>query len=314
MTYHFIPGEDLATGLGRIAAWQLARLDRLLGDDKELASGHHRTRKCVKRLRALLMLARTNLGQGCWRRLDRRLAAVGQSLSGERDQAVMLDRLAKLAADLPAGVQEDSAADIGRLLQKRHYGANGSNGTGGPAASDRARLQTDVARIGKAIGRVLRMVTHHSMIAGMAVTYRTGREAFKTAYRLDTAEAFHDLRKQVQRHGRHMQLMLLIWPEALGARVELARRLSDLLGEDHDLALLRKALRPLKGKAAAAALDRLCKERQRVIRAIARPLLQRFYAERSRALAKRIGIYWIAALASEDGHERPQLGSPLQRQ
>ncbi len=54
-----------------------------------------------------------------------------------------------------------------------------------------------------------------------------------------TDEDFHALRKSVQQHWRHMQLLSRAWPEALSARADEAKALSQLLGEDHDLYVLR---------------------------------------------------------------------------
>ena len=78
------------------------------------------------------------------------------------------------------------------------------------------------------------------LIEGLGRTYRKARKAFREAYREPSDESFHAWRKRVQLHWRHMALLSRGWPEAMSARSGEAKELSRLLGEDHDLTILRE--------------------------------------------------------------------------
>ena len=76
--------------------------------------------------------------------------------------------------------------------------------------------------------------------AGLETSYRKARRAFRDAYDEPTDEAFHEWRKGAQPHWRQMTLLSRAWPEYLGARASEARSLSQILGDDHDLAHARR--------------------------------------------------------------------------
>src|SRR5262249_3376418 len=126
--------------------------------------------------------------------------------------------------------------------------------------------------------------------AGLAKVYRDCRLRFADAYELDSDEAFHEWRKTVQQHWRHMRLLLPAWPEMMHARVKLPNPLSDLLGEDHDLSLLLPFLEDNAEKAVpkseAAHIRKLARARQQAIRSTAKPLGSRLLAQSERGLPR----------------------------
>jgi hypothetical protein len=60
---------------------------------------------------------------------------------------------------------------------------------------------------------------------GLEKVYRKARRAFAVAYAEPDDEAFHEWRKAVQQHWRHMALIANAWPDAMKAREALAREL-----------------------------------------------------------------------------------------
>jgi hypothetical protein len=137
------------------------------------------------------------------------------------------------------------------------------------------------------------------VIEGMERVYRKARRAFRAAYETPSDEAFHNWRKAVQQHWRHMQLMSRAWPEVLGGRAAEAKELSRLLGDDHDLAVLI-AFVAHRGKSAlspgdAAALVQQCRTSQAELRELARPRGERLFVERASDLSARMAHYWTAA-------------------
>jgi CHAD domain-containing protein len=134
---------------------------------------------------------------------------------------------------------------------------------------------------------------------GLEAGYREGRRCFVKAYALGDDETFHDWRKAMQRHWRHLQLVSPAWPEALRPRIALAQELSQLLGDDHDLAVLREWIstrgKTLLDEDEIAELQTLCRKRQSELRRLAKGRGRRLFGEKPKAFRRRIANYWLTA-------------------
>jgi hypothetical protein len=127
----------------------------------------------------------------------------------------------------------------------------------------------------------------------------------RMAYRLNLREP---LQKSVRRVGLEMAqecaAALAIVAEVLTARAQAAREISNILGEDHDLALLRAFLNsetdPPVPFREISRIEALCLSRQAELRAQARPPGKRLLAEGSKGLRRRIDTYWRAAVDISD--------------
>ena len=150
---------------------------------------------------------------------------------------------------------------------------------------------------------------------GLEASYRGAQKAFAIAYRKPDDEAYHELRKMVQAHWRHMSLIAKAWPEALDVRIAAARELSQLLGDDHDLSVLIAHVHADAAHDAVTkeAVERLARAYQAELRGAARPRLERLLYEGPRAFVARMAGYWRSAhnmpalaedtLASHDGSD-----------
>ena len=81
------------------------------------------------------------------------------------------------------------------------------------------------------------------VLVSLGQSYKRGRRLLRRAYADPGEETFHDLRKLVQLHWRHCQIVSRAWPEELELRVAAAREISAILGEENDLADLCAWLR-----------------------------------------------------------------------
>lgn len=87
------------------------------------------------------------------------------------------------------------------------------------------------------------------------------------------------------------------WPEVLGETADQAHELSDLLGDHHDLAVLRDDALERRELLANGELERLLaaiSDRQDELADKAISLGERVYAEKPKAFARRLGSYWSA--------------------
>jgi hypothetical protein len=139
--------------------------------------------------------------------------------------------------------------------------------------------------------------------AGLERSYHRARRAFTRAYDNPSDEAFHEWRKGAQAHWRQMTLLARAWPDNLGARALEARTLSQILGDDHDLALLVSFARSDVagiGEEHAALIEKAARRRQAEMRETARPRGERLFAPSPKRLRRSIATYWAAAVALKE--------------
>jgi len=133
---------------------------------------------------------------------------------------------------------------------------------------------------------------------GLSRAYRQGREAFVEADVDPTTERLHDWRKRVKDLWYQQRLLSEAWPEVFAVQAEEAHRLSELLGDDHDLGVLADRLTAERDAAIlerdAAILELVGDFRAELLRD-ARRLGRRIYAETGAAFAARIGVYLRSA-------------------
>ena len=143
---------------------------------------------------------------------------------------------------------------------------------------------------------------------GLHASYRRGRRALRKARQEPSNEAFHEVRKAVQAHWRQMSLLCRAWPEAIGVRVAAARELSQILGDDHDLAMLHAAATqaPDLSTAQVEAIGEICAGRQNDLRRKALARADRLYSEKPDAFVQRMAAYWRAARAVAASEPEPQ--------
>lgn len=296
MAYRFKLGERIDAGFVRIGSAQLAVCEQELGAQHEPGTplAIHETRKALKRTRALLQLARAGLDGPAFRRENRRLRDIARLLSGSRDAHVIGVTLKTLEASAPPSAARSFAAAHAELDgQDRHEIATGAR---------RAALR-DIAAAREAFATLTLSGDGFDVLApGLRRTYAQGREAFGPGHAAQSDEEYHEARKLVQQQWRQMALLMRGWPGTMSARLTMARYLSDLLGRDHDLAIVRAFAGQHLAPGHARTIDRMARDMQDATRARAAPLGHMLYAEKPAAFTDRLGIYWQAAqsVADED--------------
>lgn len=312
MAFRFKLGEPFDEGARRIAVEQIERAQSLLSEDRDHAVAIHETRKSLKRLRALLRLIRPAMGESTFKDENAQLRDIGLSLSGARDRYVLLETLTKLEA----------AVGLGRrgLADTLRQAIAAANGQGAPLTMQQAH-----ARLAEAKKRLSNLEIAGSGFdvvgAGLERSYRRARRAFAAAYEQPSDELFHEWRKGAQAHWRQMTLLGRGWPDLLGARALEARVLSQLLGDDHDLALLVAFVHSDAaglGEEQAALVEKAARKRQAELREVARPHGERLFAESPKRLRRSVNAYWDAAVALKelelDAADAPSTGKRTRRQ
>src|SRR5919108_2848493 len=281
--YRFREGEAVPDGLRRIARGRIDHaLDELRGKTKSSPEeAVHEARKNMKKLRALLRLARDELGDEVYRRKNECFRDTGRRLSGVRDADVMLETLDGLDGDF---------RDLRRLLKEHR--------------SDRDDAREAVITVlGEARERVEEWPLEHdgfeALEGGLRRIYRRGRRAWQAVEENPTTENLHEWRKREKDLWYHLTLLRESWPPLLTTAADEAHALSDRLGEDHDLAVLSEWAH--EHAEALEDLDEAIRRRRAELLGEALELGPRLYTERPRAFSSRLGGYWSAWRGQEAG-------------
>lgn len=301
--YRWDPTAAPATELRRIARAQvdraIAELDLDL-DDSDAAV--HQIRKRSKKLRALLRLVRP-VAPDLYRAENPRIRDLARDLSGAREVAAAVAALGGLADE--AG-HRPPAETIVTVL----HGLARADGDGADPSAALERARTELVDLRSRIERDWTLPEGvggaDAVGPGFRRSYAKGRDAFEEALDDPTTAALHELRKRVKDHWYHCRLLRPVWPSVMKARASALSDLAELLGDDHDLALLRARLQQdpdrfggeEKVDTTSALLDRRRAELQRDAVGLGR----RLYADRPKVMERRIIRWWDVALV-DDGDE-----------
>ncbi len=295
MEYRLQQGERVPAGVRRMAAEQLDKALAHLGcEDGKLDEHIHEARKAIKRLRALVRLVRGELGDEVYAQENECYRAAGQRLSGLRDAAVLVETLDRLVECLGQDAPKSRFVRVRVWLVERRERAYGQ------ADSSNRAVQEVIAELASARERLehwhLQRPGWGGIRVGLQRIYAQGRRDFAAAYAQPSDAAFHDWRKRVKYLWYHTQILEPIWPPVLQALAEELDRLGELLGQDHDLAVLHTAVLAEFPRAGAAATLRVLSRRIGEVRSRmqseARLLGERIYLERPRAFTRRLRGYW----------------------
>ncbi|HZO09472.1 MAG TPA: CHAD domain-containing protein [Myxococcota bacterium] len=283
--YRLKLGEPLPGEIGRVARGRIDHaLDELRGKtDSTPEEAVHEARKDMKKQRALLRLARGELGKQTFARENACFRDAARELAGARDADVMLETLGAL--ELPPGL----GWELRKLIQAQ-VARNGTRDR--EAAAGRA-----VAILNEARKRVDDWPLAHegfeAVADGLERTYRRGRRAFRAAVDDPSAEALHEWRKRVKDLWYEHTLLRELWPPVMSAAGDEAHELSDRLGDDHDLVVLAAWVRGHLDPDPDFA-DAVIRRREQLQRE-AFALGERLYAEKPSAYVRRIEGLWNAS-------------------
>ena len=247
----------------------------------------------MKKLRTLLRLLRGELPKKVYAREAGRYREAGRLLSPLRDAEVKLETLENLAEAAEAAELPGDAVEPWRLILARDREAAGDT------APDRATEEEAIALIEAGRAEIEGWEVRDSWKAigpGLERAYRRGRRRMRAAR--DTPgddEAWHEWRKRAKDLWYAHLLLVGAWPQVLEATAEEAHRLSELLGDHHDLCLLRADLHQRRlGEEETRDLEAAIDRRQDELATAALDLGARLYAERPKDFSARQRRYWLA--------------------
>jgi CHAD domain-containing protein len=232
--FRLSPGEPVPDEVRRVARGRIDHaIDELRGHtDSTREEAVHEARKDMKKLRALLRLVRSELGEHVYASENACFRDTARQLAGVRDADVMLATLSGLEeryGELPGAANRLRPA----LVAHRFHLS---------AASLTPASKAAVETLGEARERVddwpLETDGFEAFEVGLRRIYRRGRRGLREAQKLGSAEHMHEWRKRVKDHWYHVLLLQESWKPVLSALADEAHDLSDRLGDEHDLTVL----------------------------------------------------------------------------
>jgi CHAD domain-containing protein len=263
-------------------------IERLAGDtDEDLGTAVHETRKSLKRLRALARLARDELGDEAYRRENVAFRDAGRRLAGARDSQVLLETLDALTDRYPGQAPPERFERFKRTLVGQHGAAQRRLHEGVAVAQVLSELRRARARVGD---WHLEREGFDALAPGFRRIYRRGRRAYRTARREPSTEHLHELRKRAKYLWYAAQIIRAAAPKKMKRIARRAHELSNLIGEDHDLALLAQRVNERRDRfadeTAAGELAALVERRRAELQREALDLGRRLFRKKPRKVAR----------------------------
>jgi len=301
MSYRLDPAMPVSEALRSVALTELEIAHTSLATPPDRHTGVHSARKCFKRLRSLLLLARPGMPEPVFANLTARVARIGKGLAAARDAQALLDAVDKLEENTESDLGDAPMQSVRGWLHKRRHAAeqNLEQATASEAMQMLLELRPGFA------GLAVYPDDFIPLAEGLERCYAATRKHFKAVvFDSDDAEEVHEWRKGLQHHWRQMQMLTPCWPSELSARAEAARALSQLLGEDHDIAMLMHLVSTptmtFGSLEDTAAFMKRCRKRHKALRKEAKVKGKRLFVEKPGPFADRIHAYWTTAAVGAD--------------
>jgi CHAD domain-containing protein len=278
----------------RIVGQEIAKARAALKGRSLSDSSIHRARRSIKKARAVWRLLRAALPRAIYRPTNTQLRDADRPLGAARDAKILivaLDRVLKMGRG-PA-----AAHPVQRFRRTLMQNGNAIKRdvllrVSGVKLARRA-LTTAYQRVRSApVGR-----RNWSVLGkGLKRVYRHGRRLQRKVQFDRRAACLHAWRKQVKYLRHQLTVLKPLWRGPIGKFAHEADRLSECLGEDHDLVVLRAQVlanrdtfsTALQRTQILAAIDRSRADLQRT----AIMLGALIYEEKPTQFAARFGDYW----------------------
>jgi CHAD domain-containing protein len=301
MSFELRLNKALRKNIHRIARKQMDQaLEALSGNHagpRDVAV--HEARKSFKRIRAVLRLVRSEIGERNYSKENRCFRDAGRPLTEVRDAKILVEALDKLAAHFKEQItartfghvrealQENLRTVRKQLLDEQHTFAVVTRDV--RQALERSKDWAEVRNKWAAVD------------CGLKRSYRRARDAYGDASAEPTVEKLHEWRKQVKYLRYQLEILRPLWPERLDELIQEAERMGEFLGEDHDLAVLQQMLSQDAEKfgdpSDIEAVSALAQRRRAELEQDALLLGERYFQDGPKAFVRRLKGYWKAAKA-----------------
>jgi CHAD domain-containing protein len=322
MAFRLKAKESVSDGIRRNVRRQIEKAHKHLGAKRkryprgasENATVPKKVRKCFKKVRAALRLMREELGDDVYRQENWCFRDAARLLSDARDADMLVEIVGKLIPlQFAEAVESGAFAKIHEALL--------ANREEGRRVLDEDRAFAALEEVAKcALARLpdwrIERDGWAALESGLRRAYRTGRRALALAAENSSVINLHEWRKQAKHLMYQLELLDAAWTGSEKELGDQTQKLAQLLGNVHDLAVLRETLaadptaygghRILKG--VFAVIDRRREDLERHAFTFGRKL----YKDSPKVFTSRIEAYWKAWAAEIEAARPPTRTRPAQ--
>lgn len=294
MAFRLRRKQSVQRSVRMIALEQINKaIDEINDEELDPEETVHQVRKRCKKLRGLIRLIRPGFAD--YKRENVFFRDLARDLSFLRDTQVSTETLDKLLNNSETGEEPGNRfASVRQALEER-----------------RSRVTTEATDLDKRLGKALKKLqrarrrARHWNIdkpsfsvveSGLKKTYERAREELRHVRKRPTGENYHSWRKRVKYHWYHDRLLRRIWRPMMNVECDAGNELSDILGDDHDLVVLRQLFlengEQYGTESDIEQLIELIDNRSGDLRRRAGPLGDRLFAEKPSHLSERYRHYW----------------------
>lgn len=242
------PKESFRKGIKRIVRHELDKaLDQAKrfpspdgqkeGEERQDKADVHDIRKRFKRIRAVLRLVRSEMGEAAYHEGNATIRDVGLMLSEVRNSKVVLEALDSLRDRSSRDAANDFDV-VARYLRARQWDLR----------EQLMQNQRQLDQLRSAIKKIRKCVPDWSLARGarraardgLKDAYRQASRAFQAAETDPTDEHLHECRKRAKYFYHELQVVAFIGAASPKELEQGFHELEQTLGEDHDLAMLRR--------------------------------------------------------------------------
>jgi CHAD domain-containing protein len=308
MSFELKPEQSLRKNVRRIVRKQMEdALEMLTGGHEGPRDGVvHDTRKCFKRVRAALRLVRPKIGEKAFRAENLCFRDAARPLTEVRDARILIETLDGLVKHFHDHIRGKAFADIRKALQANLTDVRKR------VLDDEETFTSTGEVVRQALGRIkgwASMPDRWPAIGqGLEDTYRKASASFEKAAADTNVLTLHEWRKQVKYLRYQLEMLRPLWPERMEELAGEADRMGELLGDDHDLAVLRQTIAddPARfgDEGDREMLLALIDRRRADLEQETILLGRRFFQDGPRKFARRLRGYW-KAWRNAEGREQP---------
>jgi CHAD domain-containing protein len=297
MAYRFACDESLSDGTRRIAHELVSEAVGLLdapGDQiDEVEESVHEVRTRCKMLRGLVRLVRPAMGDE-YRAANVTFRDAARELAPIRDAHALLATFDDLVAARRAATASGGVGGVRAGLAERAAAATRAV-TGDDERIVRARALLVAG--GERIADWPLADDVDTIAGGVAKSYGRGRKRWRDSMLDPSDEKLHQWRKRVKYTWYHVRLLRDAAPGVLKPLVGRFHDLSDVLGDDHDLAVLTAQLQDdpaaFGGDTEVGRALQLIAAWRVDLQTRARSVGSRLYVEPADVFAQRLASYWM---------------------
>jgi CHAD domain-containing protein len=250
----------------------------------------HEVRKHLKKLRAAIRLAGSEVGEDRHQREDRRLRDIGRLVSDLRDAQVRLQTLGQLRDIATKRTGKHLFPRIEDLLSMERESFSAA--FAGWQKQAIPMLESACERLAR---WPLEGLGWKQICNAVAKTYKSGQRRLAKTIKDSDPEHFHRWRQRMKDLWYQLRILQPLNQLVLEEIANNARILGELLGRSHDFVFLLSRMENERGDEALskeiAQLEKLVRKRGAKLQLDSLELGRRFYAEPAKAFAKRISIF-----------------------